>query len=345
MQKSFINIQLFGKKRPDAETIAAAVIETGASAQQGADSAVAITALMAQSPDANDYLTEFNNAIEQRYNDTHGNATIYDRFKSDTNAPTLQAVVYQRISPVDFSFNTDIAELPLEEQTETRKIPAIHSILKSLNMQQRFKTTSSRIEIEKIQAGQSVSVDNVVANLGASYSDDRTERFITLVNEIDSNKTGDNINAMNTIIDVSKFIQDVKYYTFKFKEKRTDIYNSFSLPKDPTAKSDTKMQAATKPICFIAPRKLYQIEGDYYATLFQLQQALPDVDFIELDGMSGNRFAILCDPRVVEWADFDYELRSEQIRGRESGELNHYLFTKDIMGSYSCFNRVVFKTA
>lgn len=332
-------------KRPTPEQIVEEVVKTGATPEQGAASATAITTLLAQSPDANDYLTEFNNAIEQRWNDTHSNATIYDRFKGSANAPTLQAVVYQRIAPVDFSFNTNIPDLAEDEQTETRKIPRIHSILKSLNMQQRFKTTSSKIEIDKIQAGQAVSVENVVQNLGASYSDDRTERFIDVVNGIDSNKTGDNINAMTTLADVSKFIQDIKYYTFKFKEKRTDAYNAFTLAEDPTAKSDTKMLADQRPICFIAPQKLYQIEGDYYATLFQLQQALPDVDFVEIDGMTGNRFAILCDPRVIEWADFDYELRSEQIRGRESGELNHYLFAKDIMGSYNCFNRVVFKTA
>lgn len=332
-------------KRPTPEQIVEEVVKTGATPEQGAASATAITTLLAQSPDANDYLTEFNNAIEQRWNDTHSNGTIYDRFKGSANAPTLQAVVYQRIAPVDFSFDTNIPDLAEDEHTETRKIPRIHSILKSLNMQQRFKTTSSKIEIDKIQAGQAVSVENVVQNLGASYSDDRTERFIDVVNGIDSNKTSDNINAMGTLADVSKFIQDIKYYTFKFKEKRTDAYNAFTLAEDSTAKSDTKMLADQRPICFIAPQKLYQIEGDYYATLFQLQQALPDVDFVEIDGMTGNRYAILCDPRVIEWADFNYELRSEQIRGRESGELNHYLFSKDIMGTYNCFNRVVFKTA
>lgn len=333
------------KKRPTAEQIAAAVVAAGATAPQGADSAIAITALMAQSPDANDYLSEFNNAIEQRYNDAHSNATIYDRFKSTANAATLQAVVYEKIAPVDFSFATDIAELDADEGTENRKIPKVHSILKSLNIQQRFKTSSSQIEIDKIQAGQAVSVENVVQNLGASYSDERTDKFIALVNAIESNKTADVTNAMTTLANVSKFIQDVKYYTFKFKEKRTDAYNAFTLAGDETAKSDTKMLAEVKPICFIAPQKLYQIEGDYYATLFQLKEALPDVDFVEIDGLTGNRFAILCDPRVVEWSDFDYEIRSEQIRGRESGELNHYLFAKDIMGSYSCFNRQAFKTA
>lgn len=332
------------KKRPTAEEIAAQVVAAGATAQQGADSAISITQLMAQSPDANDYLTEFNNAIQQRYNDTHSNATIYDSFKNTADAPTLQAVVYQRISPVEFSFKTDISQLPAEEHENTRKIPKIHSILKSLNVQHRFKTTTSRIEIEKIQAGQAVAVEDVTTNLGASYSDDRTEQFIKLVNEIESSKSGDEINDMGTLAKVSAFIQRIKYYTFKFKEKRTDIYNSFKLPNDSSAKSDTKMIATAKPVCFISPIKLYQIEGDYYATLFQLQEALPDVDFVEIDGMTGDRFAILCDPRVVEWSEFDNELRSEQIMGRESGELNHYLFAKDIMGSYNCFNRTVFRT-
>lgn len=331
-------------KRPSVEQITAAVIGAGATAEQGAASAQAITNLLATSPDANDYLTEFNNAIEQRWNDVHSNATIYDRFKKGATAPTVQAVVYEKIAPVDFSFKTDIDDLPADEGTETRKIPKVHSILKSLNMQQRFKTTSSKIEIDKIQAGQAVSVENVVQNLGASYADDRTDKFIALVNGIESNKTGDVTNAMATQQDVAKFIQLVKYYNFKFHEKRTDAYNAFKIDGDSTAKSDTKMYAEEKPVCFIDPQKLYQIEGDYYATLFQLQEALPDVDFVEVDGLTGNRFAILCDPRVVEWSDFDYEIRSEQIRGRESGELNHYLFAKDIMGSYSCFNRVVFVT-
>lgn len=331
-------------KRPTIEQITAAVVAAGATPEQGAASATAITAYMAQSPDANDYLAEFNNRIVQRWNDVHSNATIYDRFKKDTDAPTLQAVVYERIAPVDFSFKTDITALAVDEGTETRKIPKIHSILKSLNMQQRFKTTSSKIEIDKIQAGQSVSVDNVVQNLGASYSDDRTERFIALVDGIDSNKTGDEINTMTALTDVSKFIQKLKYYSFKFKEKRTDKYNAFTLPNDPTAKSDTKMYADERPVCFIDPQRLYQIEGDYYATLFQIEQAVPDVDFVLVDGLTDNKFAVLCDPRVIEWSDFNFEIRSEQLRGRESGELNHYLFAKDIMGSYNCFNRVIFRT-
>lgn len=331
-------------KRPTKEQIVEEIIKTGATAEQGAAGAEAITVLMQSSPEANDYLTEFNNKIEQRWNDLHPNETIYDRFKNSTESPTLQTVVYQRIAPVDFSFKTDIDELATDEKTETRKIPKIHSVLKSLNVQKRFKTTSSKIEIDKIQAGQAVSVDNVVNDLGASYSDYYTEAFVKLVDEIDSPKKGDDVNAMENLQNVSNFIQAVKYYTFKFKEKRTDIYNAFRLENDVTAKSDTKMNKADKPICFIAPKKLYQIEGDYYATLFQLQQALPDVDFIEIDGMTGNKFAVLCDPRVVEWSAFQYEIRSEQIRGREAGELNHYLFSKDIMGSYNCFNRVIFKT-
>lgn len=166
-----------------------------------------------------------------------------------------------------------------------------------------------------------------------------------LVNGIESNKTGDEINDMSTLPNVSKFIQTVKYYSFKFKEKRTDKYNAFKIENDATAKSDTKLRKNDKPVCFIDPKKLYQIEGDYYATLIQIQQALPDVRFVEVDGLDGNKFAILVDPRVVLWATFQYEIRSEQIRGRESGELNHYLFAKDIMGSFSCFNRVIFRTA
>lgn len=332
-------------KRPTVEQIAAAVVATGATAQQGADSAQAITALLATSPDANDYLPEFNNAIQQRWNDVHSTSTIYDRFKSDANAPTLQAVVYEKIAPVDFDFKTDISSLDADEGTETRKLPQIHSVLKSLNMQQRFKTTSSKIELDKIQNGQAVGVENVVENLGASYADDRTTRFVELVDGIESNKTGDETNAMADLPAVSRFIQKVKYYTFKFKEKRTDAYNAFKIDGDASAHSDTKMREETKPVCFIDPQKLYQIEGDYYATLYQMQQALPDVEFVEVDGLTDNKFAILCDPRVVLWAVFDYELRSEQLRGREAGELNHYLFAKDIMGSFSCFNRVIFKTA
>lgn len=331
-------------KKPTDTQIAAAVVAAGATALQAAESAAAITSLMATNPDGNDFLTEFNNAIEQRYNDIHSNATIYDRFKKSANKATLQAVVYEKIAPVNFNFTTDIATLAADEQTETRKIPAIHSILKSLNIQNRFKTTSSQIEIKKIEDGQAISVDNIVQNLGASYADDRTDKFVTLVNGIESNKTADNINAMADITAVSTFIQDLRYYSFKFKEKRTDVYNAFTLPDDITAKSDTKMRPEDKPICFISPKKLYKIEGDYYATLVQLKEALPDVDFVEVDGLTGNVFAKICDPRVIEWSDFDHELRTEQIRGRETGEFNHYLFAKDIMGSYNCFNRVVFKT-
>ena len=331
-------------KRPDAATIAEVVVTTGATAQQGADSALAITALLASSPDANDFLTEFNNSIEQRYNDAHSNATIYDAFKKSTQAPTLQAVVYEKIAPVDFNFATDITGLAADEGTETRKIPAIHSILKSLNIEQRFKTTSSKIETDKIASGQNITINNIVENLGASYADERTDKFITLVNEIASNKTKDEVNSMTTLADVSGFIQLLKYYTFKFKEKRTDLYNAFTLADDETAKSDTKLPAGMRPVCFIDPQKLYKIEGDYYATLYQLKEALPEVDFVEIDGLTGDVFAKLCDPRVVEWSEFNYEIRTEQIRGRETGEFNHYLFSKDILGSYNCFNRVLFRT-
>jgi len=331
-------------KRLTAEQIAAAVVATGATAQQGADSAEALAPLMAASPDMNDFLTEFNNSIEQRYNDAHSNATIYDAFKKSSQAATLQAVVYEKIAPVDFDFKTDISTLAAEEGEESRKIPKIHSILKSLNIQQRFKTTSSKIETDKIANGQTISVNNIIENLGASYSDERTDKFIALVNGIESNKTKDEINTMADLAAVSAFIQLLKYYTFKFKEKRTDLYNAFTLPDDITAKSDTKLQSGARPVCFIDPKKLYKIEGDYYATLYQLQETLPDIDFVQIDGLTGNVFAKLCDPRVIEWSEFDYELRTEQIRGRETGEFNHYLFSKDIMGSYNCFNRVVFKT-
>jgi len=331
-------------KRPTAEKIAAAVITAGATSEQGAESAAAIVELMATNPDSNDFLTEFNNAIEQRYNDVHGNATIYDAFKKKANKATLQAVVYEKIAPVNFDFLTDISALNSDEGTETRKIPKVHSILKSLNIQQRFKTSSSLLEMSKIADGQSISVNNITENLGASYADERTDKFINLVNDIESNKTKDEINTMADLANVSSFIQSLKYYSFKFKEKRTDKYNAFTLPDDVTAKSDTKLLANTKPICFIDAKKLYKIEGDYYATLYKLTEALPDIDFIEMDGLTGNVFAKLCDPRVIEWSEFDYEIRTEQIRGRETGEFNHYLFSKDIMGSYNCFNRVVYKT-
>lgn len=332
-------------KKPTVEQITAAVVATGATAEQGAESAQAITAMLATSPDANEYLPEFNNAIQQLWNDTHAADTIYDSFKTVADAPTVQAVVYQKIAPVDFDFSTDIDELAADEGTETRKIPKIHSVLKSLNVQQRFKTTSSKLEIDKIQAGQAIAVADVVENLGASYADERVDKFIQVVDNIDSAKSGDVVNAMSSQTLVSQFIQEVKYYAFKFKEKRTDQYNAFAIAGDTTAKSDTKLRKDDRPVCFIDPKKLYQIEGDYYATLFQIQEALPDVDFVIVDGMTGNKFAILADPRVVLWSTFQYELRSEQIRGRESGELNHYLFAKDIMGSFTCFNRKIWRTA
>ena len=345
IKNRFIKIQLFANKKPTTEQIVEIVVGTGATALQGAESATLIANILSTSADGNDYLTEFNNAIEQRYNDTSENATIYDIFKKKANAPTLQAVVYEKIAPNDFSFATDIAVLDADEQENTRKLPKVHSILKSLNIQSRFKTTSSALELSKIANGQSVSADNIVANLGASYADDRTDKFITLVDGIESNKTKDEVNAMADIANVSSFIQKLKYYTFKFKEKRTDKYNAFVLEGDITAKSDTKMRVGDRPVCFINPEKLYKIEGDYYATLYKLQEALPDIDFVEVDGLTdADVFAKLCDPRVVEWSEFDHEIRSEQIRGRESGEFNHYLFAKDIFGSYNCFDRVVFRT-
>lgn len=332
-------------KKPSVEKIVEIIVGSGASAEQGAESASAINEILLTSADGNDFLTEFNNAIEQRYNDVHSNATIYDDFKKTAGKSTLQAVVYEKIAPVTFSFATDITDLDADEQTETRKVPKVHSILKSLNLQQRFKTTSSKIEMDKIAAEQSISVNNIVENLGASYADERTDKFIGLVNGIESNKTKDEINAMSDLADVSKFIQTLKFYDFKFKEKRTDVYNAFTLTDDITAKSDTKIQLNERTICFIDVQKLYKIEGDYYATLYRLKETIPNIDFVEIDGLTGNVFAKLCDKRCVEWSQYDYELRTEQIRGRETGEFNHYLFSKDIMGSYNCFNRVVFKTA
>lgn len=333
-------------KRPTTEQVVEAVVNAGATAQQGADASVAIQAILANTaPDKNDYLTNFNNKVVTRWNDLHSNATIYDKFKKSQDAPTLQAVVYERITPVEFSFKTDISKLEEDERELTRKIPPVHRVLKSLNMQHRFKTSTSRIELEKIANGEAIGIDSVVSNLGASYSDDRTERFIEIIKNISSAKSGDTINAMANLADVSNFIQKLKYFTFKFKEKRTDIYNNYKDAEDETAKADTKLEASARPVCFIDAQKLYKIEGDYYATLFQIQEALPDVDFIEVDGLDKNQFAKLCDPRVIEWSEFDNELRSEQILGRESGELNHYLFAKDTMGSYECFNRMVFKTA
>lgn len=337
--RNFIKIQLHGQK-PTVEQIAAAVVATGATAEQGAASAKSISAMLETSPQGNDFLTEFNNKIRQVWNDTHANATLYDRFKRDAEAPTVQAVVYQKIAPVDFNFDTDISDLADDEQCQTRKIPDIHSVLRSINLQQRFKTTSSQIEIDKIADGQAVSVDDIVANLGASYADNRTDKFISLVDGIAANKTGDRVNAMSTLAEVSQFIQDVKYYAFKFKEKRTDKYNAFSIAGDATAKSDTKMYPDQKPIVFIDPRRLFQVEGDYYATLFQIQQALPDVEFVEVDGFTGNKFAIMIDPRVIYWGVFVYQIWAEQMCGRPRGELNHYLYSEEIMAEFTCFDRV-----
>lgn len=332
-------------KKPTEQEIAQAIVATGATGQQGADGAKAITAMLQTSPEGNDYLTEFNNAIKQKWNDTHANATIYDRFKTTADAPTLQAVVYEKVAPIDFDFNTDIDTLANDEKQQTRKIPQVHSILQSINLKQRFKTSTSRLELSKIAGGEAIGAESVVQNLGASYADDRTDKFISLVNSIESAKSGDIVNQMGDLANVSKFIQDVKYYTFKFKEKRTDIYNAYTKEGDNNAKSDTKLPDGTKPVVFIDPRKLYKIEGDYYATLYQLQEALPDVEFIEVDGLTGNRFAIMADERVVLWAIFNYEITSEQLQGRPSGELNHYLFSEEIMGTFNCFNRMVFKTA
>ena len=333
-------------KRPTTAEIVAAITAAGAEAGEAATAATSIEGMLAASPDANAFLSEFNNKIAQRWNDIHGDTTIYDRFRKDAEAPTLQAVAYRKIAPVDFDFGTDISTLGTDEQTETRKIPEIHSILKSINITQRFKTTTSEIEIGKIQEGQAISVDDIIANLSASYADRRTSDFKTLVDTmIKSNKTGDEINAMANLENISAFIQKVKEFSFRFKEMRTDIYNAYVDPNDSNAKADTKMYAEDRPVCFIDPAKLYAIEGDYYATLFQLEKAVPDVDFVPVADMTSNRFAVLCDPRVVEWSRYYFEIRAEQIRGRESGEMNVYLFSKEIMGAWDCFNRVVFKTA
>lgn len=333
-------------KRPTTAEIVAAITAAGAEAGEAATAAASIESMLAASPDANAFLSEFNNKIAQRWNDVHGDTTIYDRFRKDAEAPTLQAVAYRKIAPVSFDFGTDISTLGTDEQTETRKIPEIHSVLMSINVTQRFKTTTSEIEIGKIQDGQAISVDDIIANLSASYADARTGDFKTLVDtKIKSNKTGDEINAMASLENISAFIQKVKEYSFRFKELRTDKYNAYVDPNDSNAKADTKMYAEDRPVCFIDPAKLYAIEGDYYATLFQLEKAVPDVDFVPVADMTSNRFAVLCDPRVVEWSRYYFEIRAEQIRGRESGEMNVYLFSKEIMGAWDCFNRVVFKTA
>ena len=333
-------------KRPTTTEIVAAITAAGAEAEEAAEAAASIDEMLAPSPDANAFLSEFNNKIAQRWNDVHGDRTIYDRFRKDADAPTLQAVAYRKISPVAFDFGTDISTLGADEQTEARKIPEIHSVLMSINVTQRFKTTTSEIEIGKIQSGQAISTDDIIANLSASYADARTADFKTLVDtKIKSNKTKDEINAMASQDDIADFIQKIKEYTFRFKEMRTDIYNAYVDPNNAAAKADTKMYPDTRPVCFIDPAKLYAIEGDYYATLFQLGQAVPDVDFIPVADMTQNRFAVLCDPRVIEWSRYYFEIRAEQIRGRESGEMNVYLFTKEIMGAWDVFNRVVFKTA
>lgn len=332
-------------QKPTVEDITAAVVASGATAEQAAASAASISALLTTSPQGNDYLPEFNNKIQQKWNDTHGNATIYDRFKTAAAAPTLQAVVYESIAPIDFNFKTDTTALDGDEACNKRKFPKVHSVLRSINLQNRFKTSTSKDEIDKIEDGQAVSVDDIVANLGASYADDRTDKFETLVNSIAPAEAGDTTNAMTTLADVSQFIQSIKLFSFRFKKKRTSIYNAWSDPSDSTAKAVTKMYPNQKPIVFIDPQKLYKIEGDYYATLFQIQQALPDVDFVEVENMTGNKFAIMIDPRVILWAVWRYTLRSEQVCGQAPGELNHYLFSDEIMAEYTCFNRMRFVTA
>lgn len=345
---------------PTNEQLVKAAVDAGATAEQAAAAATSITELnndgaasaattitnmLGTSPNSNDYLTEFNNAIVQRWNDVHSDETIYDRFKKTAEAPTLQAVAYEKLAPVDFSWKTEVSDLQTDEKCFTRKPPAIHSLLKSINVSQRYKVTTSKIEIDKIQDGQSVSVNDVVANLGTSYADDRVDAFVKLVNEIENAKSGYVVNAMTTQAEIAEFLQTLKMYAFKFREKRTDKYNAYADPQNPEAKADTRLDLRFRPICLINPATLYAIEGDYYATLFNMQRAVPEVDFVLVDGMSNNKFAILIDPRVIEWSVYYYALRSEQICGRPAGDLNHYLFCQEIMGSWSCFNRMIFYTA
>lgn len=345
---------------PSNEQIVSTVVDAGATAEQAAaasagitelnndgaaSAAMTLTAMLGSSPNSNDYLTEFNNAIVQRWNDVHSDETIYDRFKKTAEAPTVQAVAYEKLAPVDFSWGTEISDLPTDEHCFTRKPPAIHSLLKTINVSQRYKVTTSKIEIDKIQDGQSVSVNDIVANLGTSYADDRVDAFVKLVNGIENAKSGHVVNAMTTKEEISEFLQTLKMYAFKFREKRTDQYNAYVNPNDPRAKADTRLDLRFRPICLINPTILYAIEGDYYATLFNMQKAVPEVDFVLVDGMTDNKFAILIDPRVIEWSVYYYALRSEQICGRPAGDLNHYLFCQEIMGSWSCFNRMIFYTA
>lgn len=323
-------------------------VTTNVSALQDASAQInaeTITGMLGTAPEGNAYLSEFNNAIIQRWNDVHSDETIYDRFKKTAGAPTLQAVAYEKLAPIDFSWETEISDLPTDEKCFTRKMPAIHSLLKSINVSQRYKVTTSKIEIDKIQDGQSVSVNDVVANLGTSYADDRVDAFVALVNGIEDAKSGHVVNAMTTQEEIAEFLQTLKMYAFKFREKRTDKYNAYVNPNDPKAKADTRLDSRFRPICLINPTMLYAIEGDYYATLFNMQRAVPEVDFVLVDGMTDNKFAILIDPRVIEWSVYYYALRSEQICGRPAGDLNHYLFCQEIMGSWSCFNRMLFYTA
>lgn len=342
--KNFINIQLHAQKPTD-EQIAAAVVASGATAEQGAASAKSISAMLATNPQGNDFLPEFNNKIRQVYNDTHSDQTLYDRFRKFTDAPTVQAVVYEHLTPVDFNFNTDPSTLPANEQCNARKIPKIHSVLRSLSVQQRFSTFASKHELDKIQDGQAVSVDDIVANLGASYADTRTTDFETLVDGILSAKSGDQINAMATTQDLSNFIQQVRIYARLFKKKRTDQYNAFTIAGDATAKADTKMYIDEKPIVLIDPSKLYKIDADYYATLFQLTAALPDVDFVPVDGFTKNKFAILIDPRVIAWFTYDKQFKSEDICGQRESDRRYLLFVEEIFGEFTCFNRMIFRTA
>lgn len=332
-------------QKPTNEQIAAAVVASGATAEQAATSAESISALLATSPQGNDFLVEFNNKIQQVWNDTHSAATIYDRFKRYTNAPTVQAVVYEKIAPINFDFKTDISKLDEDERCFTLKVPKIHSVLKSVNLKLRYKYTGNQFELGLIQDGQAVSLADLAANLGASYADEATEKFIQVVDGLAPAAAGDETNAMSTLAEVSKFIQSIKYYSFKFKEKRSTQFNAYSDPEDSTAKAWTKTYPDMRPVVFIDPKKLYQIEGDYYATLFQIQQALPDVDFVEIDGLTGNKFAILADPRVIAWFNLEMTFYSEKRCGMPEYDRNYYLKIQEILGEFTCFNRMRFLTS
>lgn len=339
-------------KKPTTQQITDAVVTAGGTPEVAAAAAIAITESVANSaPDSNDYLTEFNNKIETEWVDRHSNATRYDEFKKETSSPTLQSVVFETISPIDFNWGTQVEDLTTPERVHDKKKPEVHRVLKSLNIQQRWKVTSSQNEIRKIANGEAIAVSDIVNQLGESYADARNDDFENLINSIESVPAGkagaDVINPMASLQDISNFIQDVKSKLFAFKGKRTDQYNTFTDPNNPAAKADTKLQNGTKAKLFINAPTLYKIGVDYYATLFQLKEALinDEVDIVEVSGLTDNKFAILADPRVVSWNVFLHEITSDQIPECPRGDQNHCLFSEEIMGTYNCFNRVVYRTA